>query len=104
MKLNIRHIVILLVAAVTLMACDRGGLTTTGQPILLVPTEAENTRAMLDADSFNMTGNQIRVYDYYTPTSGDSFYYFATGNADAPFYGSDIAQSNGSAWPFQNKH
>ena len=104
MKLDIKHILILLVAAVTLMACDRGGLTTTGQPILLAPTEAEETRAMLDADSFNMTGNQIRVYDYYTPTSGDPFYYFATGNADAPFYGSDIAQSNGNSWPFLNKH
>lgn len=104
MKLNIKHIVILLVAAVTLMACDRGGLTTTGQPILLAPTEAGNTRAMLDAASFNMTGNQIRVYDYYTPTSGDPFYYFATGNANDPFYGSDIAQSNGNSWPFLNKH
>ena len=93
MKLNIKHIVILLLAAVTLMACDRSGLTTTGQPILLAPTEAGETRAMLDSISFKAVGNQIRVYDYYTPTSGNPEYYI-----------NDIAQSNGNSWPFLEKH
>ncbi len=95
MKLNIKHIVILLLAAVILMACDRNGLTTNGYPILMAPLEAGETKAMLDAETFGANGNQIRIYDYYTPKGAQ------THNMP-PYIPGTLIESNGNgSWPFE---
>lgn len=57
--------------------------------------EAGQTKALLDTNTFVTPGNQVKVYDYYTqgPNSNVSTGYYISG---------DLAQSNGSSWPFVN--
>lgn len=69
-----------------------------GVPIVMAPTEAGQTKALLDGQTFAAEGNQIKVYDYFTAPSAD--YEVPTDY----YINGDIATSNGSAWPFAGKH
>ena len=76
----------------TLFACDKKDIHLTDDPITMSITEAGSTKGLLDADKFAAPGSQLKIYDYYTPTTGTSYYYI----------NGDIAESNGSTWPFKN--
>ena len=95
MKNNIRHIAVFAVALASALLCGVAchkddEPARTGHQILMVATDAGQTRALLDKDSFKASGNQIRVYDYYTPANGDPRWYI-----------NDVAQSDGTgSWPF----
>ena len=84
------------------MACDRSALTTTERQIQLSPSKASKTRTFISEDTFNAEGNQIRVYDYYVPSSGSAYHYFDGDlNGDGVKDGEgDIVEYNGSDWPF----
>ena len=73
-------------------ACHKDNQNITDMPISMSPTEAGRTKGLLDADKFASSGTQLKIYDYYTPTSGDPYYYI----------NGDIAKSDGAMWPFQN--
>ena len=47
----------------------------TGEPILISAMEAGNTKALLDATTFETPGNQIKIYDYYSEGSINDGYY-----------------------------
>ena len=91
---------ILLVASVLLIAasCEKsptGKNNLSGIPILLTATEAGDTKAILNSESFSKIGNELQIYDYYTPV--------ATEESPTPtphFYIKDQVRSNGSSWPF----
>ena len=73
----------------------------TGIPIVLAPREAEDTphskgtfsatKALLDEVTFMAAGNELCVYDYYTPASDSPSSFYIPGAT---------ARSNGSTWPF----
>lgn len=69
-----------------------------GVPIVMAPTEAGQTKALLNGQTFAAEENQIKVYDYFTAPSAD--YEVPTGY----YIDGDTATSNGSAWPFAEKH
>ena len=95
MKVYIKHIIIALLATMAVLSCNKNEPTLTGEPILMSFKEAGQTKALLDANTFVTPGNQVKVYDYYTqgPNSSVSTDYYISG---------DLAQSNGSSWPFVN--
>ena len=60
-------------------------------PIAISATEAGVTKALLDNGTFAATGNQVQVYDYYTPA----------GASTSDVYINDRAKSEGATtWPF----
>ena len=56
-------------------------------------TEAGSTKALLDATTFETTGNQIKIYDYYTDGSIDDGYYIDD----------TIKCSTPGLWPFEKE-
>lgn len=96
MKVIFNHILFGLLALLTLFtACHRVEPTPTPLGyIFMDPRDAGETRALLEDDDFATIGNQIRVYDYYQPTSPtdtDPNRYYIPGT---------LIEYNGSSWPF----
>lgn len=77
---------------IALCACHKETPIYTDEPILMSAKEAGTTKGLLDADSFAAPGTQLKIYDYYTPTTGTAYYYI----------NGDIAESDGAIWPFKN--
>lgn len=94
MNNKILHIILISFLMIAVFACHKDEPAKTGGPIFLSPREVGETKALLDEASFSASGNQICVYDFYTPVSGVATYYID----------GDIANSNGSSWPFSGKH
>lgn len=82
----------MLLAAITLVAssaCQKNAPEFGDYPIAMYVKEAQ-TRALLDPTKFAAEGNQLHIYDYYTPSAGDPTYHI-----------DDQVESQGSAiWPF----
>ena len=91
MKKIISHIITLVAAALTLLACNKKEMYLTDFPITMSLTEAGSTKSLLDAETFEAVGNQIQIYDYYYDGS-------AQGNG---YYFADLIQCAGQGnWPF----
>ena len=75
-------------------ACHKENHNITDMPITMSAKEAVRTKGLLDAEKFAYPGSQLRIYDYYTPTSGDPYYYINGG----------IAESDGTMWPFKESY
>lgn len=96
MKQKIYHILTLIAATFALLACNEKEPALTGFPITMSCMEADQTKGLLNAEAFTTVKNQIRVYDYLSDcTSIKPAGYYIDG---------DIAEYNGSSWPFHNKH
>ena len=81
----------LLVAAAC--ACHKDDSNFTDMPITMSLTEAGSTKALLDATTFETTGNTIKIYDYYTDGSIDDGYYI-----------DDVIKcSTPGLWPFEEE-
>ena len=94
MKVRISHILIAVAAALAFLACDKNEPDMTDYPITMSITEAGNTKAILDEETFATQGNQLHIYDYYTP---------ADQGTDPSYHINDIVESRGSTtWPFVN--
>lgn len=87
---DILLIALLMVAA---CACHKEDSYITDMPISLSLTEAGSTKALLDATTFETTGNRIKIYDYYSAGS------IATG-----YYIDDVIKcSTPGLWPFEKE-
>ena len=74
-------------------ACNKESRFITDMPITMSLTEAGSTKALLDETTFETTGNQIKIYDYY---SG--------GSIPAGYYINDVIQcATLGNWPFVNE-
>lgn len=94
MKNKTIHIFLITALMIAVFACHKDEPALTGQPILLSPAEAGETRGLLEETAFFADGNQIQVYDFYTSPAGTT----------STYIDGDIAQSNGNTWPFNGKH
>lgn len=93
MKVRRHNIIIAVAAALTLFACNKSDKYLTDYPIAMSLTEAGSTKALLDATTFETTGNRIKIYDYYTGGS------IATG-----YYIDDVIKcSTPGLWPFEGE-
>lgn len=93
MKQKISHIIILVVATLALFACEKSNQHLTDYPITMALTEAGSTKALLDATTFETTGNQIQIYDYYSE-----------GTIEEGYYINDVIQCETPGnWPFVNE-
>lgn len=96
MKVSNTYIIIAAAALLTLIGCTKKQIDQTpGTEIMLTATEAGTTKALLEADSFMNEGNQIKVYDYYTPATGAATYYIPGATAQ-----SGGSTASGTVWPF----
>ena len=95
MKQKIYHILTLIAATFVLLACNEKEPALTGIPIAMSCMEADQTKALLNAETFATAQNQIQVYDSLSDCSSIAAGYYIDG---------DIAECNGSSWPFHNKH
>jgi hypothetical protein len=79
----------LLMAAVC--ACHKESVVDlTDAQIVLSAVETGDTKALLDVTKFAKEGNQLHIYDYYTPKVGNPTYHI-----------DDQVESQGSSiWPF----
>ena len=87
---NILLITLLMIAA---CACHKENRFITDMPITMSLTEAGSTKALLDATTFETTGNRIKIYDYYTDGSIDDGYYI----------NDTIKCSTPGLWPFEKE-
>lgn len=93
MKVRRHNIIIAVAAALTLFACNKSDKYLTDYPIAMSLTEAGSTKALLDAETFETTGNRIKIYDYYTDGSIDDGYYI-----------DDVIKcSTPGLWPFEGE-
>lgn len=85
------NILILSAALVASAGCAKDqGVNTVDAPITLTATETATTKALLDKGTFVAKGNQLHIYDYYTPKEGAPTYHI-----------DDQIESQGSSiWPF----
>lgn len=95
MKRHITHILTAAAALLAVLGCTKNEPNTNGRLITMTAHEAGATKALLDADSFMAEGNQIKVYDYYTPATGDPTYYIPGATAQ-----SGGSTASGTVWPF----
>ena len=95
MKQKTYHILTLIAAAISLLACNEKEPALTGIPITMSCMEADQTKALLNAETFATAQNQVQVYDYLSDCSSIAAGYYIDG---------DIAECNGSSWPFHGKH
>ena len=95
MKRHITHILTAAAALLAVLGCTKNEPNTNGRLITMTAHEAGATKALLDADSFMAEGNQIKVYDYYTPTTGAATYYIPGATAQ-----SGGSTASGTVWPF----
>lgn len=81
-----------MVAAVAaLLACNKKEMHLTDFPITMSLTEAGSTKSLLDAETFETVGNQIKIYDYYTNGSAQS---------DGYYFNDLIQCASAGNWPF----
>lgn len=93
MKVRRHNIIIAVAAALTLFACSKSDKYLTDYPIAMSLTEAGSTKALLDATTFETTGNRIKIYDYYTD-----------GSIAEGYYIDDIIKcSTPGLWPFERE-
>ena len=93
MKVRRHNIIIAVAAALTLSACNKSDKYLTDYPIAMSLTEAGSTKALLDAETFETTGNKIKIYDYYTDGSIENGYYI-----------DDVIKcSTPGLWPFEGE-
>lgn len=87
-----RNILILSAVLAAAAGCTKDPeVNTVDGPITLKATEAGTTKALLDNGTFAANGNQVQVYDYYTPA----------GASTSDVYINDRAKSEGATtWPF----
>ena len=71
-------------------ACTKNESATSGHLITMAAYEAGSTKALLEENTFMASGNELCIYDYYTPVNGTSSFYIDGATA----------RSNGSTWPF----
>ena len=93
MKRNFRNILITSAVIMAAVSCNKEQRPddATLSPITLTATEAGATKALLDNGTFAANGNQVQVYDYYTPA----------GASTSEVYINDRAKSEGATtWPF----
>lgn len=91
MKVRRHNIIIAVAAALTLFACNKSDKYLTDYPIAMSLTEAGSTKALLDATTFETTGNRIKIYDYYTD-----------GSITEGYYINDVIKcSTPGLWPFE---
>lgn len=95
MKRHITHILTAAAALLAVLGCTKNEPNTNGRLITMTAHEAGATKALLNADSFMAAGNQIKVYDYYTPKTGDPTYYILGATAQ-----SGGSTASGTVWPF----
>ena len=91
MKKIISHIITLVAAALTLLACNKKEMYLTDFPITMSLTEACSTKSLLDAETFETVGNQIKIYDYYTDGSAQR---------DGYYFNDLIQCASAGNWPF----
>ena len=97
MKGYLRNILIASAVLMAAVSCNKNlqdGSTLSDAPILLSPTEAGATKALLSSDTFKNENSQIQIYDFYT--SGNSTEIYISDQIKAPKEESDT-------WPFVNK-
>lgn len=70
--LNIFLISLLMIAA---CACHKENRFITDMPITMSLTESGSSKALLDDNTFETPGNQIKIYDYYSEGSIEEGYY-----------------------------
>lgn len=93
MKVRRYNIIIAVAAALTLFACNKSDKYLTDYPIAMSLTEAGSTKALLDAETFETTGNRIKIYDYYTG-----------GSITEGYYIDDVIKcSTPGLWPFERE-
>ena len=93
MKVRRHNIIIAVAAALTLFACNKSDKYLTDYPIAMSLTEAGSTKALLDATTFETTGNRIKIYDYYT-----------SGSIAEGYYIDDVIKcSTPGLWPFEGE-
>lgn len=94
--MGMKKIVDILLTALLMVAacaCHKEDSYITDMPISLSLTEAGSTKALLDATTFETTGNRIKIYDYYTD-----------GSVDEGYYIDDVIQcSTPGLWPFEKE-
>lgn len=93
MKVRRHNIIIAVATALTLFACNKSDKYLTDYPIAMSLTEAGSTKALLDAETFETTGNRIKIYDYYTG-----------GSITEGYYIDDVIKcSTPGLWPFEGE-
>lgn len=92
MKGYYRNILIALAAVMVVCACSKHqGPAETGPSIMLSASSNGFTKALLDASGFAANGNQLQVYDFYTPAN----------SSESTIYINNCIKSDGQdAWPF----
>ena len=70
-------------------------------PITLKAIEAGSTKALLDNETFNATGNRIQVYDFVTDGTTTSKYIDAYAGPDVD--SNSPLHQYGKTWPFEDK-
>ena len=100
MKNNIRHIAVFAVALASALLCGVAchkddEPARTGHQILMVATEAGQTRALLDENTFMKSGNELQIYDIYTPKGSKT-------PQEVPYISDQVmcAGSDNPIWPF----
>lgn len=89
MKKKYIHMLLGVIIMVTAFACEKSEQKFGDYSIAMYVKEAQ-TKALLDQTTFATNGNQLHIYDYYTPKEGDPTYYI-----------DDQVESQGSSiWPF----
>lgn len=78
-------------ALAALLACNKKEMHLTDFPITMSLTEAGSTKSLLDAETFETVGNQIKIYDYYTNGSAQS---------DGYYFNDLIQCASAGNWPF----
>ena len=75
MKVYVKYIIITLLATLAVLSCKKNEPVLTEEPILMSFKEAGQTKALLNPTTFATEGNQLQIYDYYTPREGDPTYH-----------------------------
>ena len=89
MKCKYIHMLLAVNIMVTAFACEKSEQKFGDYSIAMCVKEAQ-TKALLDPTTFATEGNQLQIYDYYTPREGASTYHI-----------DDLVESQGSSiWPF----
>lgn len=89
MKCKYIHMLLAVIIMVTAFACEKSEQKFGDYSIAMCVKEAQ-TKALLDPTTFATEGNQLHIYDYYTPKEGAPTYHI-----------DDQVESQGSSiWPF----
>ena len=100
---TIRNILIASAVLMAAAACSKYPEQNASEntPITLKATEAGSTKALLDNETFNATGNRIQVYDFVTDGTTTSKYIDAYAGPDVDSNSS--LHQYGKTWPFEDK-